>query len=410
MLRTTSRRFSAVAVPLALALAGTTAVALASAGPGEPASTPRGPEVARTADVHGVRVTWRRAAGGFSAPTQVTSAPDGLQRLFVVQKGGTVRVFRQGRIQARPYIDLSRFVSTDSERGLLSIAFPPNFRSHPRVYVNYTRRDGDVVLARLRAASAGARHVSTSTRKTLLVVEHSTYGNHNGGQLAFGSDGMLYMGIGDGGGGGDPLASGQDRTSLKGKILRLDVSCGRTYCVPPGNPFAGSTPGRGEIWLLGLRNPWRMSFDSATGALWIGDVGQDGYEEVDRVPARPALRNLGWSCREGRVVYNPSRCSSGTRYVDPVTVVKHERGESVTGGYVYRGSRYRALMSGLYVFGDYVKRKVWVYAAGQGKVLQADRLGPRDYAGPTSFAEDDRGELWAVTYDGTLWRMHAQSR
>ena len=327
----------------------------------------------------------------------------------MVQKGGTVRVFRKGELSARPYLDLSGVVSTSSERGLLSMAFPPNFRANPRVFALYTRGDGDVVLARFRADSARAPRVVASSRRTLLVVEHSQFGNHNGGQLAFGADGMLYLGIGDGGGGDDAERSGQDRGTLKGKVLRLDVSCGKPYCVPPDNPFAGPAPGKGEIWLLGLRNPWRMSFDPATGALWIGDVGQSGYEEVNRVAADP--RGATWAGPAARAftVLFPARCSDRVDYVDPVTVVPHEVGESITGGFVYRGQKYRDLLGGLYVFGDFVNRKVWLFAPGQGKTLQADRLGPSDYSGPTSFGRDDAGELWAVTYDGTLWRMRASS-
>jgi glucose/arabinose dehydrogenase len=415
MLRTTGRAVTTLALPLLLACTSVGGESPATASPtadrsgNVPSSAQAAP--AGAPDVNRVKVTWRRVASGLSNPTQVTSARDGTSRMFVVQKAGTVRIFRNGQFRAKPFLNISsRVNSADGERGLLSVAFPANYRSNPRVFVLFTRGDGDVVVGRMRTKSAVSGHVRAGTYRTLLVVEHSQYSNHNGGQLAFGPDGMLYVGIGDGGGGGDPLASGQSRSTLKGKILRLNVSCGKPYCVPRSNPFAGKTPGRGEIWLLGLRNPWRMSFDPATKALWIGDVGQDAYEEVNRIPARPSHRNLGWSCREGRVVYNASRCRSGVHYVDPKTVVKHEAGESITGGFVYRGSRYRNLLGGLYIFGDYVKRKVWVYAPGQGKALQADRLGPSVYNGPSSFGVDGSGEIWAVTYDGVLWRMRAQSR
>lgn len=399
---TTSRWVAAVAAPLLV----TTVVS----GPAGAAAPPPAPGVAKaTPDIHRVAVSWRRAATGLSSPTQVTSAPDGVRRLFIVQKGGVVRVFQRGKLLARPYLDLSGVVSTTSERGLLSIAFPRNFAKQHRLFVAYTRRDGDVVVGRLRASSARAGHVAASTLKPVLRIEHSTYGNHNGGQLQFGPDGMLYVGVGDGGGGGDPFGTGQNRNALLGKVLRIDVSCGRPYCIPKDNPFAGARPGRGEVWLYGVRNPWRFSFDRATKALWIGDVGQDGYEEVDRIAPDPRYRNLGWSCREGRHVYNASRCRAGVHYVAPVTEVSHPLAESVTGGFVYRGSQYASLLRGVYVFGDYVMAKVWLYKRGQGKVLQADRLGG-DYSGPTSFGQDDAGELWAVTYDGTLWRMRAQSR
>jgi glucose/arabinose dehydrogenase len=415
MVTIAGRAVTALALPLLLACSslGGDAGTPATGTPQPRASASSSAAIAgpAAADVNKVKLTWRRASTGLSAPTQVTSARDGTSRMFVVQKNtGTVRVFHNGQLRAKPYLNVGSLISTDSERGLLSLAFAPDFRSNPRLFIMYTRGDGDVVLARMRARSATAGHVVAGSRRTLLVVEHSQYGNHNGGQLVFGPDGMLYMGIGDGGGGGDPLGSGQSRSTLRGKILRLNVSCGKPYCVPRSNPFAGKTPGRGEIWLMGLRNPWKMSFDPATKSLWIGDVGQDGFEEVNRVRATPSHRNLGWSCREGRVVYNASRCRSGVRYVEPKTVVSHPAGESITGGYVYRGSRYSRLMGGLYVFGDFVNRKVWVYAPGQGKVLQAARLGSSSYNGPTSFGVDGSGEIWAVTYDGTLWRMRAQSR
>jgi glucose/arabinose dehydrogenase len=184
-------------------------------------------------------------------------------------------------------------------------------------------------------------------------------------------------------------------------------SCGnKRYCIPPNNPFADRR-GRDEIWLMGLRNPWRFSFDAPTRALWIGDVGQGEFEEVNRVPASPTRRNLGWSCREGRQVYDASRCRSGVHYRGPTSVVAHPQGASITGGFVYRGSKYRGLIRGAYVFSDFVTRRVWLFARGQGKHVQQQRLGSSDYRGATSFGVDDRGEIFAVTYDGVLWRMRA---
>jgi glucose/arabinose dehydrogenase len=251
-----------------------------------------------------------------------------------------------------------------------------------------------------------AGHVHASTGRTVLVVRHPVNTNHNGGQLMFGADGMLYLGTGDGGSGGDPPNNAQNTKRLLGKILRIDVHhhCGgKRYCVPSGNPFAGKTPGRGEIWLWGVRNPWRWSFDSATGALWIGDVGQNAVEEIDHVAANPTVRNLGWSCWEGRQHYDTSRCTNGTKYLFPVTTVNHPTAEAIIGGFVYRGSKYRALMNGIYVFADDNSGRVWIYRRGQGKKVQAAALP----GNPTGFGVDDHQEIWAVTLDGRLWAMRA---
>jgi len=187
----------------------------------------------------------------------------------------------------------------------------------------------------------------------------------------------------------------------------MDSCRGKHYCIPNDNPYVGKS-GRDEIWLLGLRNPWRFSFDRPTKSLWIGDVGQDAFEEIDHVSATPSRRNLGWSCHEALSVYNASRCKSGVQYQQPVTTVPHPSGESIIGGFVYRGDNYRRLMMGAYVFADFVTRRVWLYASGQGKTLQSQRLGPS--SGATSFGVDDHQEVYAVTYDGTLWRMRANRR
>lgn len=355
---------------------------------------------------------WVKVASGLSQPTQVLSAADGRSRLFVVEKPGTVRTYTGGRVRARPYLNIARRVLNDGEGGLLSVAFDPKFRTTHRLWLTYTRGDGNLVLARMRASSAGAGHVPARSLRTVLVVEHKVNRNHYGGQLMFGPDGYLYMGTGDGGGAGDPFNAAQDLSSLKGKILRLDVSrsCGkRRYCVPRSNPFAGATQGRGEIWLRGLRNPWRFSFDPKSRALWIGDVGQDAYEEVTKVSASPQRRNLGWSCREANHFYLRSRCLAPRTYLGPDIVVPHPQGESITGGFVYRGQRYTGLMTGTYVFGDYVTARVWLYHPGGRKVLQPQRLGSGQ-AGPTSFGVDDNREIWAVTYGGGLYRMKAVAR
>jgi glucose/arabinose dehydrogenase len=379
-------------------LAGAALLPMAQAA--EPPSKAAQPTAATRAAAPSVG--WSKVSGRFNQPVQVVAAPDGTSRLFVVQKGGLVRVWSRGKVLARPYLNIEGRVRDDGERGLLSIAFSPNFKARPFVYAAYSRSDGDLVVARFRASGAKSARLNRASQKIVLRVEHSTYSNHNGGQLMFGPDRMLYLGVGDGGGGGDPFGSGQSRDTLLGKILRIDVSrsCGRQrYCVPSGNPFAGPTPGRGEIWAMGVRNPWRFSFDPVTKNLWIGDVGQDSWEEVDRLGPNAAGANLGWSCWEARSKYNASQCRAGASYEFPVVAIAHPTAESITGGFVYRGSRWPSLR-GQYVFGDFITGRIWTYRPGQGKTLQARRLGS-----VTSFGVDDRNEMWAVTIDGGLWRM-----
>ena len=358
-----------------------------------------------------VKLTWRKVSGGLVQPTQVTSAPDGRRRLFVVEKAGRIRLVRDGRVSAKPYLGMAPRIDPAGEGGLLSVAFSPHFRRDGLLFVAYTRAsDHDLVVARLKARTAGASHVRATTLRPILRVEHSSETNHFGGQLAFGPDGRLYIGTGDGGGSGDPGNNAGDRRDLHGKILRINPfhSCkGKRYCVPKSNPFVGKK-GRGEIWLMGLRNPWRFSFDRRTDHLWIGDVGQDAYEEIDQVRAHPRRINLGWSCKEGRSTYNASRCRSSVSYVAPETVVPHPAAESITGGFVYRGHRYRARIGGAYVFADFVTRRVWLFRPKVGKVLQPASLGRG--GGPTSFGADDRGEIYAVTFDGVLWRMRVAHR
>ena len=328
--RTTRRVASSPAVGLTLLALVMALSAQPLAAQSTSSPKPSDDSIAERAD-RGLRafdVKWRRVASGLSAPTQVTSAPDGRKRLFVVQKGGQVKVVRDGRVAGKPYIRIGRRISTGGEGGLLSIAFSPRFRRDGLLWVAYSRRsDGDLVVARMRARSENANQVSSKTLRPVLRVEHSRYDNHYGGQLAFGPNRRLFIGTGDGGSGGDPGNNAGDRRSLLGKILRIDPygHCrDRRYCIPDSNPFAGKR-GRDEIWLMGLRNPWRFSFDKRTDDLWIGDVGQDRFEEINRVGQHPRRIHLGWSCREGRMIYNGSRCRRSIDYLGP----DHRRASSV---------------------------------------------------------------------------------
>ncbi len=389
----------ALTVGASLALAAPADAAPADAAPAAAAAVP----VRAGAPVAGLRAAAVTVRTGFSSPTQVTSAPDGRNRLYVVEQSGRIRVVAGSRVWT--YVDLGGRVRGSGEQGLLGLAFSPRFAKDRRLFVTYTRGDGALVLGRLKARKASSRKVKASTLRTVLVVPHPTYTNHNGGSMAFGPDGFLYLGTGDGGGGGNPRHTAGSLRSLSGKILRLDVrhACGQhRYCIPRTNPYRGKAPGRGQILHRGLRNPWRISFDPA-GRLWIGDVGQDRYEEIDVLARGARGLDLGWSCWEGRHSYDTSQCRRGAGYTAPVIELAHPglasardlAAQSITGGYVYRGRAYASSAGGAYVFGDWVTGNLWAYR--DGALAHVGTL-----AQVTSFGEDDRGELYAVTSGGAL--------
>lgn len=338
-------------------------------------------------------------AGGFVQPVQVTHAGDGSGRQFVIERGGTVRIVRGGVVATTPFIDLTAQVqATDGEQGLLSIAFPPSFATRGNFYVHYTGLTGvgNTVVARY-ALSPTPDLADPASGVTLLTVAQP-FTTHNGGQLAFGRDGMLYVGLGDGGGIGDPLANGQSRTSLLGKILRLDVESTTGVEIPPDNPFGNA------IWALGLRNPWRFSFDRATGDLYIGDVGEAGFEEIDFQPAASAGgENYGWNVMEGLHCFaDPSCDSSG--FVPPVAEYAHGSGDcAVTGGFVYRGAQYPSLQ-GLYFYGDSCSGRIWgLRRAGAN---WENRLLLDSPLQISSFGEDEAGNLYVADLaGGTIYKI-----
>ncbi len=349
-------------------------------------------------------LTWTERYSGLKAPTQITSARDGSGRLFVVEKRGTVRVItRGGRLLDRPFLDICERVRDDGEAGLLSIAFSPRYRSKPYVFVAYTTLGNDVRLARFRASSATANRVPAASGRTLLTVPHPVaFGNHYAGQLAFDRSGHLFMTTGDGGGGGDPFNVAQRKSSLQGKLLRLKVlgakkACDERYCIPRGNPFRGAKPGRGEIWATGLRNAWRFSVDHATGDVWIADVGQGEWEEVNRLAEDQAGRNLGWSCLEGFADYERDHCRQ-VDYHEPVAAYGRDFGGSITGGFVYRGTRFANELGGVYVGGDFVSGRVFTLT--DGEFVEVASLSM-----VTSFGEDEANELWAVTIAGEVFEL-----
>jgi glucose/arabinose dehydrogenase len=381
--------------PLAVVMLGTIALILSLAAPMVVSSAT-------------FTIALPKVVGGLSAPTQVTNAGDGSNRLFVVEKRGTIRVVQNGALKSGYFLDIRSKVADDGERGLLGLAFSPNFSSDHHLYVYFTRNGGDIVLARYTTNSARTKVVASSYRP-LMLIEHSSQSNHNGGALAFGPNGYLYIGVGDGGGSGDPGNDAQEKSStFLGKILRINVNgsgAGRfnDYSIPSSNPFAGSTPGFGEIWAYGLRNPWRISFDRATGSLFIADVGQDAWEEIDREGSgSTGGRNYGWSYMEGDHCYKPAHCPMAGDTL-PVAEYSHAGGNcAITGGYVYRGTA-QAKLIGLYVFADWCSGRIWTMAHDGSTIT----LRRNSTAHITSFGEAENGELFAVTSGGSLVRVRA---
>lgn len=354
----------------------------------------------------------RRLSDRLSVPLFLTAPPGDADRLFVVEKTGTVRIFRADTLVTRPFLNLSDSVSTSagdsfSEQGLLSIAFHPDYAQNGFVYASFTDRRGDSQVVRYTVAPADPDSADPASASPVLFVDQP-YGNHNGGLVAFGPDGMLYVALGDGGLADDPLDRAQNPDSLLGKILRLDVDGGTPYAIPPDNPFADGSAGRPEIWALGLRNPWRMSFDRATGDLYIADVGQGAREEVNVQPAAsPGGENYGWKIWEGSICRPPTSGCSPTGMTFPAIDYAHTAGRcSVTGGYVYRGTAL-PLLAGRYLYADYCTGEVWSFTWVGGTATElldwTGTLGPGERV--TSFGEDARGELYLTTGEGGLYRI-----
>lgn len=331
----------------------------------------------------------RKIVTGLVSPLLVTNAGDGSERLFVVEQGGVIRIITKGRLLPEPFLDVSTRIVAGGEQGLLGLAFEPDYAETGRFYIDYTDTDGNTVVARYRVSDDPDK-ADPDSAEVILRVEQP-FPNHNGGHLAFGPDGYLYVGLGDGGGSGDPEGNGQNPDTLLASILRLDVSGSLGYEIPEDNPFAGGG-GRPEIWALGLRNPWRFTFDRDTGAMWIGDVGQDEIEEIDFQPPGVGGLNYGWNVMEGNACFGASSCDKGG-LEPPVTQYTHEQGCSVTGGHVYRGERYPALTGG-YFFADYCTGFVWVIEARNR--VQDPTLKLETGRSISSFGESESGELFFV--------------
>lgn len=336
-------------------------------------------------------------AGGFNKPVYLTHAGDGSGRQFVVEQAGRILIFQNGVINPTPFLDIVGIVGSDAnEQGLLSVAFHPRYTDNGFFFVNYTNKNGDTVIARY-GASSNPNVADPNSAKILLTIDQP-YSNHNGGQIAFGPDDYLYIGMGDGGAAGDPHNNGQTLNAMLGKILRIDVDNGNPYGVPQDNPFVANSDTRPEIWSYGWRNPWRFSFDPATGDLYMADVGQNQYEEVHvELAGSPGGQNYGWRIMEGSHCYESGNCdAAGQGLVLPVAEYDHSQGCSVTGGYVYRGAQFPAL-TGTYFYGDYCSGIIWgLRREANGGWAQAQLLS----SGQTisSFGQDEAGEVYLLQH------------
>jgi len=340
---------------------------------------------------------------GLEKPTYLTHAGDGSGLLYVTEQPGRIRVLRDGQLVETPFLDITERVGdSGNEQGLLSVAFAPDFAQSRKLYVNYTNTSGDTVVSGFIASADGLTADPAGEWQVIEIAQ--PYANHNGGQIKFGPDGMLYVGMGDGGSAGDPQNLAQNVSDLLGKMLRLDVSnssVAAPYAVPAGNPSFGPD-GRPEMWAVGLRNPWRFSFDRATGDMFIADVGQNAVEEVNFQPsASTGGENYGWKLREGFEEYSGEPLDTLT---DPIWQYEHgANGCSVTGGYVYRGAAVPSLI-GAYVYGDYCSGRIWTLRPGSDGSWVNQELFATDYA-ITSFGEDADGELYVLDRGGAIYRL-----
>ncbi|MBX3062587.1 MAG: PQQ-dependent sugar dehydrogenase [Anaerolineae bacterium] len=343
----------------------------------------------------------------FDNPIFLTNAGDGSGRIFVVEQAGYIWIVKDGVVNKEPFLDISEQLPDEvfrggyTERGLLGLAFHPNYKTNGQFFITYTRRDSLNILARYHVSAADPDRADPASEQIVLQYQHPEM-NHNGGMLAFGHDSYLYMGVGDGGGyQGDPDGNAQNKASLLGKILRIDVNSD-PYSIPADNPFVNESGARPEIWVLGLRNPWRFSFDRATGDLYIGDVGWAQHEEVDVLPAGVGGVNFGWNSFEATHLLDGRTDPGGVTM--PVTEYEHTDGAcSITGGYVYHGPGAPTLR-GVYVFGDYCNGRVWALFRNEAGEWQTKRLMDTGLQ-ISSFGEDEQGGLYLVTYKGYIYRL-----
>jgi glucose/arabinose dehydrogenase len=334
---------------------------------------------------------WQLIVSGLERPVDLQ--PDRSGRLFVIEKVGRIRILQDGQLLPQSFLDITdRVDSGGNEQGLLGLAFHPQYSQNGRFFVNYIDNNSDTVIARYQVSSDP--NIADPGSEVILLGVEDPYPNHNGGVLTFGPDGYLYAGLGDGGSQGDPQGNAQNTNSLLGKILRIDVDSGDTYSVPPDNPFGN------EVWAYGLRNPWRLSFDKATGEMYIGDVGQNTWEEIDHLPAgSPGGTNFGWDQREGAHDFEGS---ASPNFTEPVAEYSHQEGGcSVTGGYVYRGAMPE--WNGIYLYGDYCTGLIWGLIH-TGSDWQKQQLFDVDFT-LTSFGQDEAGEVYLVSDGGGIYKL-----
>lgn len=340
----------------------------------------------------------------FQNPVYVTSPP-GDSRLFVVEQAGRIRVVKNGVASPTSFLDITSRVKSGGEQGLFSVAFHPNYRTNGFFYVDFTDKHGETHVERFKV-SANA-DIADSASSLLILKIDQPYGNHNGGLVMFGPDGMLYIGMGDGGSGGDPKENGQNRNALLGKILRINVSRTDPYSIPAGNPFPNGAEGKPEVWATGIRNPWRFAFDRTAGLMYIADVGQGEIEEVDVVQSSRAGVNYGWNIMEGDACYHPSSGCNKAGLELPVLTYKHIANAcSITGGFVYRGRRVPSIV-GHYFYADYCAGWIHSFKYENGVATDKREWTIPDLGHIVSFGEDASGELYVVSESGKIWRVAA---
>ena len=345
-----------------------------------------------------------KVAGNLVRPVDIAVPGDGTGRLFFVLQNGKIVIYDGTGVLSTPFLDITSSVSCCGERGLLSLAFHPSYKTNGFFYIYYTATNGDVVIARYKVSATNPNVARSGSKLVLLTVAHSQFGNHNGGKLAFGPDGFLYISIGDGGSGGDPNNNGQNLGKLLGKLLRINVDSGTPYSIPATNPFIGTAGAKKEIWAFGLRNPWRTSFDRNTGNLYTADVGQNQYEEINfQSRSSAGGENYGWRKMEGKHCYNPTTgCNNGTLKL-PALEYNHSAGCSITGGYVYRGAQIPAI-AGMFLYSDYCNGTI----RGAKKVSGVWTTTPllTTSHNISTFGQDESGELYIADHDATTGAIY----
>ncbi|UCD25436.1 MAG: PQQ-dependent sugar dehydrogenase [Gemmatimonadota bacterium] len=392
-------RFTPVthALPVLLYIAAIAACNESPAGvQGDPPADTSGPPIDEV-ELIGV-------ASGLSSPVHLT-APVGDSRLFIVEKVGRVRIVSGGQLLNTPFLDVSSLVSNGGEQGLLSMAFHPDYASNGYFYIYYTDNNGDTRVARY-SVSAGNANVADPTSDKVIFALPQPYGNHNGGLIAFGTDGMLYIGLGDGGGGGDPDGHGQNLGTLLGSLLRIDVDSGDPYGIPADNPFVGNAAALDEIWAYGLRNPWRYSFDAEQGAIYIADVGQNDWEEINVESDMVGGVNYGWNVMEGASCFNAASCNQSGLHIPVLEYANGSEGCAVVGGFVYRGDAINGL-GGTYFYSDNCAGWIRSFDLEFGQAARLSQWDLGNIGNVLSFGEDGEGELYVLSANGNVYKFVA---